>query len=90
MSFIDALFSQTFLQYAIIAGVLASVGCGVMGSYVVVKRIGFLAGGIAHAVLGGMGIAYFLGGSPLLGAIIAAIVSALLIGWINLRWRENT
>lgn len=89
MNIVDALISQSFLQYAILAGILASVGCGIMGSYVVVKRIGFLAGGIAHAVLGGMGISYFLGNSPIVGAIIAAIISALLIGWVNLRWREN-
>lgn len=89
MNIIDAVLSQSFLQYAMIAGLLASIGCGIMGTYVVVKRIGFLAGGISHAVLGGMGIAYFLGGSPVLGAVIAAIIAALLIGWVNLRWREN-
>lgn len=89
MNVFEALLSQSFLQYAIIAGLLASIGCGIMGSYVVIKRIGFLAGGIAHAVLGGMGIAYFFGNSPVLGAIIAAILAALLIGWVNLRWREN-
>lgn len=89
MNFFQALASQSFLQHAVLAGILASIGCGVMGSYVVVKRIGFLAGGIAHAVLGGMGIAYFFGSNPLGGAIIAAIIAALLIGWVNLRWRQN-
>lgn len=89
MNVFNALLSQSFLQYAVIAGLLASIGCGIMGTYVVVKRIGFLAGGIAHAVLGGMGIAWFLGSNPIGGAIIAAIIAALLIGWVNLRWREN-
>jgi zinc transport system permease protein len=89
MSVTHAILTQSFLQYALMAGILASIGCGIMGSYVVIKRIGFLAGGIAHAILGGMGIAYFLGNSPILGAIIAAFISAILIGWVNLRWKEN-
>lgn len=77
------------MQHAFIAGLLASIGCGVVGTYVVVKRINFLAGGIAHSVLAGMGIAYFLGGSPIAGALISAIVAALIIGWIKLRWKEG-
>lgn len=89
MNYFQSLATQSFLQHAVLAGILASVGCGVMGSYVVVKRIGFLAGGIAHAVLGGMGIAYFFGSNPLGGAIIAAIIAAIVIGWVNLNWREN-
>jgi zinc transport system permease protein len=87
--FLQALSQHLFLQYALLAGLLASVGCGVMGSYVVVKRIGFLAGGISHAVLGGMGIALFYGVSPLAGALAAALVAAILIGWVSLRWREQ-
>jgi zinc transport system permease protein len=89
MEFLQALANQTFLQNALLAGLLASVSCGVMGTYVVVKRISFIAGGIAHAVLGGMGISYFFQQSPMVGAIIAAIIFALLIGWINLRQQEN-
>lgn len=88
-SFFEALSHYGFLQNALLAGILASIGCGVMGAYVVVKRISFLAGGIAHAVLGGMGIAYFFDRSPLLGALIAAVAAALLIGIINLRWRQQ-
>ncbi len=60
-----------------------------MGTYVVVRRIGFLAGGIAHSVLAGMGISYYLGGAPLSGAIIAALVASILIGWISLKWKQN-
>jgi zinc transport system permease protein len=80
---------ETFLQHALIGGLLASLGCGVIGTYVVAKRISFVAGGIAHSVLGGMGIAYFLGASPLAGALAAALVAALIIGWVNLRLRQN-
>ena len=86
---IAGLFSYAFMQHALLACILASIGCGVIGTYVVVKRIGFLAGGIAHSVLAGMGIAYFMGSSPLLGATLAALIAGVLIGWINLHWRQN-
>ena len=69
-TFLEALARHDFLQNALLAGVLASIGCGIVGTYVVVKRIGFLAGGIAHAVLGGMGAAYFLGKNPVSGALV--------------------
>lgn len=87
--FLQAVLDYGFLQKALLGGLLASIGCGIMGSYVVVKRIGFLAGGISHAVLGGVGAALFYGLSPLGGALGAALVAALLIGWISLRWRER-
>jgi len=87
--FFEALLRHGFLQNALAAGLLASVGCGIVGTYVVVKRIGFLAGGIAHTVLGGMGAAYFLGHDPVLGALLAAIAAALVIGWIHLHWHQQ-
>ena len=87
--FFNALVSQPFLQMSLLAGLLASLGCGVIGTFVVVKRITFLAGGIAHSVLAGMGAAVYYGFDPLLGALIAAIVSALLIGWIRLNWKTQ-
>jgi zinc transport system permease protein len=87
--FFSALSQHAFLQTAVAAALLASIGCGVMGSYVVVKRIAFLAGGIAHSVLGGMGAAVFFGFEPLHGALPAAIAAALLIGWVRLHWRAQ-
>lgn len=87
--FFTALTEYTFLQNAIIACLLASISCGVIGSYVVVKKVSFLTGGIAHSVLAGMGMAYFYNASPIVGAIIAALVSSIAIGWINLRWKEH-
>ena len=77
------------MQHALLACILASIGCGIIGTYVVARRIGFMAGGIAHTVLAGMGIAYFLNGSPLLGALLAALISGILIAWISLRWKQN-
>ncbi len=88
-TFFSALLEQPFLQFALLAGLLASVGCGVIGTYVVVKRIAFIAGGIAHSALGGMGAAIYYGFDPLAGALLAAIISALLIGWIRLQWKTQ-
>lgn len=88
-SFFSALVDQPFLQYALLAGLLASIGCGITGTYVVVKRIAFIAGGIAHSALGGMGMAVYYGYDPLAGALFGAIVSALLIGWIRLQFKAQ-
>ena len=88
-SFLEAVSTQTFMQNALMGGILASLACGIIGSYVVVKRIGYLAGGIAHAVLGGMGIAYYLGRSPIEGALVAALVFAFILGWVSLRMQQQ-
>jgi len=87
MAFLDALASQAFIQQALLAGVLASIGCGLVGPYVVVKRIGYLAGGIAHAVLGAVGLAFYLGVEPLAGALLGAVIMALVVGLVSLRLR---
>lgn len=87
--FLAALAEHAFLQTAVAAALLASIGCGVMGTYVVVKRIAFIAGGIAHSVLGGMGAAVYYGYDPLHGALLAAIAAALLIGWVRLNWKAQ-
>ncbi len=89
LEFFDTLLSQHFLQNALLGGFLASIGCGLTGTFVVVNRIGYLAGGIAHSVLGGMGIAYYLNHDPFMGALIAALISALLIGFIKLKWKQQ-
>ncbi|MFW6188981.1 MAG: metal ABC transporter permease [Planctomycetota bacterium] len=81
---LQALATQPFMQRAVLVGVLAAAACSMVGTYVVVKRITFISGGIAHAVLGGMGIAYFCGYDPLAGALAAAVVAALIIGSVSL------
>lgn len=80
MEFFTAVAVHPFLQYALAGSLLAALGCGVIGPFVVVRRMSYLAGGVAHSVLGGMGVAYFLGRDPLWGALIAAVVAALIIG----------
>ena len=86
--FLQAVATEPFLQHAVLAGALASIGCGITGTYVVVKRLGYLAGGIAHSVLGGMGAAYYLGSPPMIGALLSALLAALAIGWISLRFQQ--
>ena len=87
--FFSALAQFEFLQYALIAGVLASISCGILGVYVLTKQMSFLAGGIAHAVLGGMGAAIFYDFNPFYGALLSAIIAALLIGVISLYYKEQ-
>jgi zinc transport system permease protein len=86
----------TFLQYALITGVLSSVACGIVGSYVTVRRITYIAGAIAHSVLGGMGAALYLQRnlgweflSPMHGAVFAALLSAIIIGMVSLYGKER-
>jgi zinc transport system permease protein len=69
------------------AGVLASIACGIVGVYVVVKKIVFISGGIAHASFGGIGLGYFLGINPVLGALFFTVVSALGMGLVSRRTR---
>jgi zinc transport system permease protein len=80
----DAL-QYDFMQNAVYAGLLASVACGIIGVYVVVNRIVFISGGISHASFGGIGLGYLAGFSPILGALIFTLTSALGIGLITRR-----
>lgn len=96
LTFFHAVLENPLLFSAIIAGLAASVVSGIVGSYVVVKRIGFISGSIAHSVLAGIGISLWLQRihgatwlSPLLGALLAALLSAYIIGWIRLHYRER-
>ncbi|MFP3940790.1 MAG: metal ABC transporter permease [Thermoanaerobaculia bacterium] len=79
MSELADLLAYDFLRNAVLAGLLAAALCGVVGTFVVVKRLVFLAGGVAHAAFGGLGICFFLGADPRIGAAGAAVVSALAL-----------
>lgn len=68
-----------FLKKALIAALLCSVAFGLTGPFVVKKRLSFLAGGIAHAVMGGIGCAYFLGANTTVGSIITAIIFSAIL-----------
>jgi zinc transport system permease protein len=81
---IDAL-ALPFFQRVLLAGLLASFACGVIGTYVVAKRIASLSGGLAHAAFGGVGLGYLAGFPPMLGAIGFGVGSALAIGLLSRR-----
>ncbi|MBW1742236.1 MAG: metal ABC transporter permease [Deltaproteobacteria bacterium] len=89
LEFLDVLINQSFMQNAVIIGLLASVACGIMGTYVVVRRIVFISGGISHTVLGGMGIAYYYGHNPIHGAVVSALAAALIIGFVSVYYHEH-
>ena len=78
-----------FMQNALAAGLLAAVICGIMGSLVVVNRIVFLSGGIAHAAYGGIGLAFFFGWSFLAGTLGFALVAALIMAGVTLRAKHR-
>jgi zinc transport system permease protein len=82
-------FAFEFFRNAIIAGLLASVACGIIGSYVVVKRMVALAGGISHTAFGGIGLGYFLGIDPLLGAMGFTVASAIGMGEVSFSRKQN-
>lgn len=68
-----------FMRNALTAGVLVSIACGIIGSLVVINRMVFIAGGIAHGAYGGLGIAFYFSLEPLLGATFFSIFLAILI-----------
>lgn len=86
---LEILSTYPLLKYQLLAALLASTAAGIIGSFVVVKRISMISGGIAHTVLGGMGVATFLGLSPMLGAFVAALLAAALIGLVSLKAQEQ-
>ncbi len=86
----------SFLRYAALAGLLSSVSFGMVGTFVVARRIAFLAGAIAHSVLGGIGVALYLQKAvglewcePMYGAVAAALASALTIGLVSMYAQER-
>ncbi len=96
IEFFRALTEFEFLRHALLAGVLASVASGIVGTYVVTRRITVIAGSLAHSVLGGMGVAYWAAAvhgidwlQPLHGALAAAVVAAFVIGTVRLRGAER-
>lgn len=69
-----------FMQNAIAVGIMASIVCGLIGPFIVTRRMVFISGGLSHAAFGGLGIAYWLGIRPLFGATAFVLATAVLIG----------
>jgi zinc transport system permease protein len=86
---IEAIFKFQFMQNALCAGVLVSIACGIIGTFVVINRIVFISGGIAHAAYGGIGLGYFFKFSPILGAIAFSLVSGLAMGLVERKTKQR-
>jgi len=78
-----------FMQKALLAVVLVSLACGIVGALVVVNRMTFLAGGVAHAGYGGVGLAFFAGWPVMVTATLFALGAAILAALVTLRERER-
>ena len=97
IEFFEALRDVPLLRYALYAGIMSSLTFGVVGSFVVTRRIGYIAAAIAHSILGGIGAALYFSRTfgwedwctPMLGAVVAALISAGLVGWVTLKARER-
>ena len=81
--------SYDFFQNALLSGLLVSLVAGVIGSLIVVNRITFLAGGIAHSSYGGIGISIYLGLPILFGATVFAVITAIIVAIITLKNRSK-
>ncbi len=79
------LIQYTFFQHALLGGLLASIACGIIGTYIVTRRLVFISGGITHVSFGGIGIGLFTGISPLLSAAVFSVLSAFGVEWLSKR-----
>lgn len=87
---IEAILKYTFMQNAVIAGVLASIVCGIIGTVIVEKRLVSMSGGIAHASFGGIGFGYLIGIEPILGGLAFALGASLSIPTLNRNTSTNS
>ena len=85
MKELTELLHYTFFQHALLGSLLASIVCGIIGTYIVTRRLVFISGGITHASFGGIGIGLYTGISPLLSAAFFAVLSAFGVEWLSKR-----
>lgn len=90
IDFFYDIFTYDFLQNAILAAILSGVSCGIIGSYMVVRRMVFLGGGITHSAFGGVGMSYYFGMSTDIGASLFALLSAIIVQKFKGSMREDT
>ncbi len=75
----------TFFQNALLGSLFASIACGLIGTYIVTRRLVFISGGITHASFGGIGLGVYFGFSPILSAALFAVLSAFGVEWLGKR-----
>ena len=85
MNGILELFNYTFFQHALLGSLFASIACGIIGTYIVTRRLVFISGGITHASFGGIGIGLYTGISPILAAAVFSVLSAFGVEWLSKR-----
>ena len=85
MNGIIELFNYTFFQHALLGSLFASIACGIIGTYIVTRRLVFISGGITHASFGGIGIGLYTGISPILAAAVFSVLSAFGVEWLSKR-----
>lgn len=79
------LLQYTFFQHALIGSLLASIACGLVGTYIVTRRLVFISGGLTHSSFGGIGLGLYAGISPILSAAIFSVLSAFGVEWLSKR-----
>lgn len=77
------LLGYDFFQNALIGSFWAAIACGIVGTYIVARRLVFISGGITHASFGGLGLGFFLGMNPVLMALVFSVLSALGVEWVS-------
>jgi len=85
---INALLNYDFLQNAFFSAILASIACGIIGTIIMEKRLVMMSGGIAHTAFGGIGMGYFLGIEPIIGALFFSVAAA--VGIANIQKKTHT
>lgn len=79
------LLQYIFIQHALIGSLLASIACGLVGTYIVTRRLVFISGGLTHASFGGIGLGLYTGVPPILAAAVFAVLSAFGVEWLSKR-----
>lgn len=79
------LLHYTFFRHALLGSLFASIACGIIGTYIVTRRLVFISGGITHASFGGIGLGLYAGISPLLSAAVFSVLSAFGVEWLSKR-----
>jgi len=78
-----------FMRNALLAGLLASITCGVIGTLIVVNRLVFLAGGVAHSAYGGIGLSLYFGWPYMIGATFFSLGSAMIMATVTLKSKQR-
>ncbi|MDR1500328.1 MAG: metal ABC transporter permease [Tannerellaceae bacterium] len=81
------LLQYSFFRNALAGSLLMAIACGMVGAYIVTRRLVFISGGVTHASFGGLGMGFYLGVNPVVTAMIFSVLSAFAVGWVS-RARE--